>query len=373
MNIASHFLPHGHCFLWDPFILIPTVLADILTFISYTLIPFAFILVAKKRKDFNPYAKRVLLLFALFIFGCGFTHLVMAYNYWHAAYHLEMFLKVFTAIISIITAIMTFKLIPSIVQIPKVQDHLKLIEELQKTNERLEDKVEQRTQELKSRNELLENLISGIEGQLLEYIPIFSDENKIVDFKVRAITAEAYKEAGLKSNEEFNFESLRKKFPTALENGHFDSAIKAYETNAKVMNEATYTADLNKYFNVTFNKFKSESKVFVYFMDVTQKVFQEMNFMANSKLISLGEMASNIAHEINSPLQIIDGKLRHLQRATEQEHFSAHEKVQIIKGIKDTLSRIKSITQNLSRLSFQSDSNLEENEFQLKNFINQIE
>src|SRR5690606_7224548 len=93
------FMPHGHCLLWRWDLLFLHVSGDILTTISYALIPIALIHLVHKRDDLK--FDRIFLLFAGFIAFCGITHLMGLINIWHGYYYLEGLAKLATGLISI--------------------------------------------------------------------------------------------------------------------------------------------------------------------------------------------------------------------------------------------------------------------------------
>lgn len=94
---------------------------------------------------------------------------------------------------------------------------------------------------------------------------------------------------------------------------------------------------------------------------------QQAKLYSNSKLSLLGEMAGGIAHEINNPLAIIDGKSSLIRMKIKKEVLSNELKETLDKNIQDihsTVDRINSIVKGLR--SFCRDS---ENEpFQMARF-----
>ncbi|MBI5921468.1 MAG: PAS domain S-box protein [Betaproteobacteria bacterium] len=110
------FLPHGYCISWSQPLVLTFVISDILIFLSYFSMPVALVNFARQRKDF-PY-HWVLWLFAAFIMACGTTHLMGAIVLWQPMYNLDAMLKAFTAIISVITAILLWPLIPHALKLP---------------------------------------------------------------------------------------------------------------------------------------------------------------------------------------------------------------------------------------------------------------
>ena len=82
---------------------------------------------------------------------------------------------------------------------------------------------------------------------------------------------------------------------------------------------------------------------------------QEQNAkqMYNAKLVSIGEMASSIAHEINNPIGIIEGQLRQLEYYTEKE--DKWKQVEIIDKIQNNTKRVIEIVKGLKNLSKNSE------------------
>lgn len=109
---TSRFMPHGHCYLWDPTILWLHIISDAVITFSYYSIPIMLIyfIFKKRRIPFNW----LFLMFALFIFACGTTHLMEIINVWKAEYPLAGVIKMFTAIVSLMTAVSLIKILPKI-------------------------------------------------------------------------------------------------------------------------------------------------------------------------------------------------------------------------------------------------------------------
>lgn len=113
---SGDYMPHGHCYLWQPGILWVNVISDALIAISYFSIPFALLLIVKKRQDFS--FRSAFLLFAMFILCCGITHLFSIYTIWHGSYGLHGISKALTAIVSMVTAVALFRWLPLILSVP---------------------------------------------------------------------------------------------------------------------------------------------------------------------------------------------------------------------------------------------------------------
>ncbi|HXK21170.1 MAG TPA: sensor histidine kinase, partial [Myxococcota bacterium] len=65
---TSDFMPHGHCFLWNPGVLWLHALSDGVIALSYFVIPFTLLHFVRRRHDL-PF-NWMFLMFGLFILSC---------------------------------------------------------------------------------------------------------------------------------------------------------------------------------------------------------------------------------------------------------------------------------------------------------------
>lgn len=166
---AHNFMPHGSCFLWDPKLLWLYVISDGTIVLSYFSIPIALSYFVYRRKDLEY--KWVFVLFSLFILLCGATHLLSIITIWHPIYVFAGIVKALTAIVSFVTAILIWPLIPKALSIPspmhllaanqkleqEVEFHRETKQELSQLNKDLDHLVSLRTIELQKLNEDLKN------------------------------------------------------------------------------------------------------------------------------------------------------------------------------------------------------------------------
>ena len=157
---SSMFMPHGMCYLWQPEVLWLHAASDTVIAVSYYLIPIALVYFVRKRRDL-PF-NWMFVLFGIFIFGCGTTHVMGVWTIWNANYWIDGFVKAGTAVASIVTAILLWQLIPAMLALPspeqlrraneelarEIVERRRAEAELQRARDDLENRVQQRTTEL---------------------------------------------------------------------------------------------------------------------------------------------------------------------------------------------------------------------------------
>ncbi len=113
---SSSLTPHGFCLLWEPGLLWTYAISDMTIAIAYFSIPVTLLVVARRRRDlvFRP----LLSLFAAFILLCGTTHWLDLLTLWVPVYALEGLVKAVTASVSLVTAIVLWRLLPDILALP---------------------------------------------------------------------------------------------------------------------------------------------------------------------------------------------------------------------------------------------------------------
>ena len=112
----SGLTPHGFCLLWEPSLIWTHAISDFMIGLAYFTIPAALIVIFRKRRDF--YLKPVYLLFAAFILLCGTGHWLDLLTIWVPAYGVSGVVKAGTAIVSIVTAIALWRLLPQVLALP---------------------------------------------------------------------------------------------------------------------------------------------------------------------------------------------------------------------------------------------------------------
>ena len=110
------FMPHGHCYLWQPSLLMLHLISDALIMISYYSIPVALVYFVRKRKGLEFHW--MFICFAVFIMACGTSHLMDIVTIWYPMYWLSGTIKAITAIASITTAYLLINQIPFALALP---------------------------------------------------------------------------------------------------------------------------------------------------------------------------------------------------------------------------------------------------------------
>ncbi|MBS2040643.1 PAS domain S-box protein [bacterium] len=200
---AQQFMPHGHCYLWNPGLVMLHGLSDLMIALAYTSIPLTLLKFVRLRKDI-PF-NWMFLCFGLFIVACGSTHWMEIYTLWYPSYWAAGVLKAITAVASVLTAILLIRLLPKALQLPT-------LEQWRQANAALEARVEERTRELTLRNQELahqvaertrvemalresEALKSAVMAAALDGIVLMDQEGKIRDFNPAAELTFGYSRA----------------------------------------------------------------------------------------------------------------------------------------------------------------------------------
>lgn len=157
---ARDFMAHGYCFRWEPDLVWTHAVSDVLTALSYYVIPIGLVYLVRRRRDLA--FSWMFYLFGAFILSCGTTHVMAIITLWHPVYRAEGLVKALTAAASLPTALLLVRLIPKVLLIPSPEQLRQANEALQaeilerrlaedeivRLNHELETRVQQRTAEL---------------------------------------------------------------------------------------------------------------------------------------------------------------------------------------------------------------------------------
>jgi PAS domain S-box-containing protein len=125
--------------------------------LAYYVIPVILIYFVRKRRDL-PF-QWTFVLFGVFIFGCGTTHLMEVWTLWHGTYRLTGVIKAITAAASLAAAAALIPIVPAALAIPgpaawrlEIAERKRAEQALDQAREELEMRVEERTVEMRKAN-----------------------------------------------------------------------------------------------------------------------------------------------------------------------------------------------------------------------------
>ena len=156
----------------SPGVLWMNVIADILIAMAYFTIPFALLYIVRRRRDL-PFDWLVVCC-GVFIVACGLTHVMDVWNVWHSNYWLEGIVKVLAAAASVPTAILLWRFLPGILQLPSQRQLRDANESLARANRELEAFTASVSHDLRSPL----TTIAGQAGLLELSLPDATDEQK---------------------------------------------------------------------------------------------------------------------------------------------------------------------------------------------------
>ncbi|MBD1893594.1 PAS domain S-box protein [Coleofasciculus sp. FACHB-129] len=174
---SAGFIPHGHCYLWKPDLVWLHVSSDALIALAYYSISFMLVYFVYKRRDvpFNW----IFLLFGSFIIACGTTHLMEIWTLWHPTYWLAGWIKAFTAIVSLGTAVLLSELIPKALVLPSPA-------ELEAVNLALRNEILERQQVEEALRES-ERRFRAIFNQTFQFIGLLKPDGTVLEINQTAL------------------------------------------------------------------------------------------------------------------------------------------------------------------------------------------
>jgi signal transduction histidine kinase len=144
----ADFIPHGHCYFWQPEVVWLHVVSDSLITLSYYAMPAILLYFVRRRRDL-PFSW-MFLLFGAFILACGTTHLMEVWTLWVPTYRLSGAVKLMTAAISMTTALLLIPLVPQALALRAPAELAREIDErtddLRRANEALQGEIAQHRQ-----------------------------------------------------------------------------------------------------------------------------------------------------------------------------------------------------------------------------------
>jgi PAS domain S-box len=288
---SSGFIPHGVCLLWKPEVLALHVGADVLIGLSYYSIPIALLYFVLKRRDVA--FSWVFWLFALFILACGTTHFFSVWTLWNADYALEGVVKGVTAVVSLLTAVALWLLMPKALALPSQT-------QLTAANQALHREIEIRRQAEQRYAGFFNNLVEG-----LFVVTVLPDGHFAFDTLNPAHSAAT----GLDPD------CIRGRLVRdAVPHETAEAVIERYEACVAAGGPIDYeeTLDLpigKRTWHTVLVPVRDDTGRIVQILgsarDVTERKRLQEELVQTSKLATLGTLAAGMAHEMSQPLNII--------------------------------------------------------------------
>ncbi|MEM8820082.1 MAG: ATP-binding protein [Pseudomonadota bacterium] len=296
-SFFEEFMPHGMCYLWRTDILLLHLISDALIAISYFAIPIALFYFFKERKDF-PF-RGVILMFSIFIFTCGLTHVMGIWTVWNGTYGLQGLIKSATAAASIATALMLFPVMPQLLA-------LRSPKELEEANLALTHEISERQKS---------------EKQTLRFMEAAPDATLIVNAEgvIKVVNAQAERLFGYAKDKMIG-EPVNLLMPKQSRAAHPGLIRKFFsEPSARLMEtgrELTGLKNSGESFPIEVSLSavgtEDEPLVSASIRDITarhemeeQTQRLEREVAHAGRLNTMGQMATGLAHELNQPLTAI--------------------------------------------------------------------
>lgn len=158
---AAAFMPHGYCLLWRPDLVAIHAISDALIALAYIAIPLMIFAFLRKRPDIQGNSRKIGYLFIAFILACALTHLTALVTLWWPIYGAQGLIKLVTALVSVATAVVVWRVRPMLLAIPSLKDLERANDMLKAENLQLSDKVGRSRREIRRINERFETALTG--------------------------------------------------------------------------------------------------------------------------------------------------------------------------------------------------------------------
>lgn len=363
--VDERFMPHGHCYFWEPYVLWSYAISDSIIAIAYFSIPLALSYIYLKRKDFS-YVWMVVL-FAIFIAGCGITHVFDVINIWKPLYNLDVIARIITAIASVATAVVLIKFTPKIIDIPTAAQWKKVNEDLQTLN----DEFQALNEELHSANEELQAQIEELKEKdktiqaykeferLLETLPqlVWTTNPYITEGKAMYINQRWYEYTGLSKDTDFN-DIYRQSIPLEQQEALWERWQHCLQTHENFESEILVRRYDGEYrWHITKAVYSQDTNHWVgTFTDIHEgKAFAQELEDKNKQLITINTDLDNFiytaSHDLKSPIVNLEGLSITLTKKLTAKFSLDEEQNKILSMISTSINRLKSTISDLTEIA----------------------
>jgi len=287
----SSLMPHGFCLLWQPELLALHVASDVVTGLSYYSIPIALVYFVRKRRDVA--FSWVFWLFAAFILACGTTHFFNIWTLWQADYAAQGLIKGATAVVSMLTAVALWMLMPRALALPSPS-------QLAVANQALRREMAERRQAEERYTSFFNNLAEG-----LFVVAVRPDGGFVLETLNPAHARATGLDPALVCGR-----PVEEALPPAVA----DAVIARYRDCVAAGAPIDYEEALDlpvgqRVWHTILVPVRDESGRVVQLLgsgrDITERRRLQEELVQASKLATLGTLAAGMAHEMSQPLNVI--------------------------------------------------------------------
>jgi PAS domain S-box-containing protein len=189
---SNGFMPHGHCYLWNPSLVRLHLLSDLAIGFSYIAISVTLLYLVSRAQRDVPFSW-IFVCFGVFVLACGGTHFMEVWTLWTPVYWLSGGVKFVTATASVLTAIVLPPLVPkalTLIHNAKFSEQRKV--QLESANQALQREITERKNredEIRELNFELEQRVAARTAQLAEASRSMVQMAAIVEHSLDAIVS----------------------------------------------------------------------------------------------------------------------------------------------------------------------------------------
>jgi PAS domain S-box-containing protein len=384
--IDERYMPHGHCYFWEPAVLWSYAVSDSIIAIAYFSIPLALSYIYFKRKDFTYVW--IVILFAVFIAGCGITHVFDVVNIWKPLYNLDVIARIITALASIGTAAVLIKLTPRIIAIPTAEQWRRVNQELQRANAELQlinEEFHSANEELQARLEELKQKDKVIQAykefeRLLETLPqlVWTTNPYMTEGKALYINQRWYEYTGISRDKDLNHiyrecvpvdqqEVLREHWQRCQQTHEVferELLLRRYDGEYRWhISKAIYATDTNHWVG-TFTDIQD------------QKTSAQLLEEKNKQLISINNDLDNFiytaSHDLKAPIANLEGLTQALLRKLTATYSLDEEQTTILSLITASINRLKVTIRDLTEIAKVQKEDIAEETVSVSRIIDEV-
>ncbi|MFN3669642.1 MAG: two-component system sensor histidine kinase NtrB [Brevundimonas sp.] len=313
MNEVRDFMPHGMCLLWRPELMALHILSDGLIAAAYFAIPVCIARFVRGRKDLDRGHRALALLFAAFIGLCGLTHVVSIVVLWQPIYITGGWLKALTAVVSVMTAVVLWRLVPQLLTIPstralqrEIEAHRKTVEQLDAARAALALRVDHTEGELRSAvrhqeqsDALVKTIVEAAPGLIYAKDP--EGRMLLANRAALDLIGKAWPEVEGRTDREFLSDPLQGE--TVMRHDRMIMAGGKAQEFEEVVDHPGKGARVWLSTKTPMHDADGAVTGLVGLsFDITERKQLEARLRHDSRLSAMGEMAAALAHELNQPL-----------------------------------------------------------------------